>query len=127
MTNDHLINLGAWSVQAGVLTLAAMLLDRLLRIDAPVARYALWRLVLLVCLALPLIQPWHTREVAAAPVLIDASGTAGGAPAIVMSPSVAAPRARTIAVHWPAVVTIVVVIGMALRFVWLGAGLMRLR
>ncbi|HVH58121.1 MAG TPA: TonB family protein [Vicinamibacterales bacterium] len=127
MTNDHLINLGAWSVQAGVLTVTAMLLDRLLRVDAPVARYALWRLVLLACLALPLIQPWHTQEVTAAPVLIDASGTAAGTSAIVMSPSVAAPPARTVAVHWPAVVTIVLVIGMVLRFVWLAAGLVRLR
>jgi TonB family protein len=127
LTDNHLINLGAWSVQAGVLTLTAMLLDRLLRVDAPVARYAFWRLVLLVCLALPLIQPWHTQQVTAAPVLVDASGTAAGASAIVMSPSVAAPPARTVAVHWPALVTIVVVIGMVLRFVWLGAGLVRLR
>ena len=59
MTETALLNLWAWSLQAGLLALAAGVLTRVILIDAPAARYAWWRGVLVICLALPVIQPWQ--------------------------------------------------------------------
>ena len=86
MSDAQLVNLGSWSVQAGVLTLAAIGADRLLRVDAPGARYAWWRIVLLVCLALPVLQPWRAQPpLSVETVIVGSDATAETTPPMVTS------------------------------------------
>jgi TonB family protein len=128
MTDVHLINLGSWSVQAGALTLAALAADRVLHVDAPSARYAWWRIVLLVCLALPAAQPWRAPAVTPVEtVTLDAAATAAITAPIHASAPVTATSSRPIGPDWPSIVAIVLVAGALLRLGWLGAGLVRLR
>ena len=54
--------------------------SRLLRIDDPRTALAYWRAVLILCLALPFAQPWHTNV----PPAIDlAPATTSAAPVVV--------------------------------------------
>ena len=53
MTSAAVPNLLAWTAQVAIVVTAAALAARLLHVDAAGARYTRWRLVLLVCLALP--------------------------------------------------------------------------
>jgi hypothetical protein len=50
-------NLTAWSVQIGVLNLAAAILSRLLPIERPTAHLGLGQTLLTLMLGLPLVQP----------------------------------------------------------------------
>ena len=63
MTSAAVPNLFAWTAQVAIVVAAAALAARLLHVDAAGARYTRWRLVLLVCLALPVLQPWQKSEV----------------------------------------------------------------
>ena len=56
---DLLANVLAWSLQAALITGPACVLPWLLRLDAAGVRYAYWRAVALLCLALPWIQPYQ--------------------------------------------------------------------
>ena len=53
-----LTNLAIYSAQVAIVTAVASMLPGLLRLDNPGARYAYWRAVGLLCLALPWIQPY---------------------------------------------------------------------
>ena len=55
-------NLLAWWLQAGVVVLVAAPLPRLLGLWSPRVRMAYWRVVLVGCLLLPLLQPWVVRQ-----------------------------------------------------------------
>jgi hypothetical protein len=78
-------NLAAWSVQVGVLALAAAALARFLPIERPAARLALGQALLALVLGLPLLQPWHatapavTWSVAPSSALSGPAAAAGGA------------------------------------------------
>ena len=63
MAANALENLARWNLQIALLALVAAALVRLLRIDAPVIRHALWRSVVAVCLLLPLLQPWRSTVI----------------------------------------------------------------
>jgi TonB family protein len=52
-------NLGVFALQAGVLVLAGALLQRLFRIREPRPSLVYWRTLLVVCLLLPVCQPWR--------------------------------------------------------------------
>ncbi|MGD0308687.1 MAG: hypothetical protein ABSC02_05305 [Acidobacteriota bacterium] len=52
-------NLAAYSLQVAVLILAGSVLIYMFRLKTPVVLMALWQALLLVCLLLPVIQPWH--------------------------------------------------------------------
>jgi TonB family protein len=130
MTGTTLSNLNAWSLQVGILAFAAAVVSRFAHIDAPVVRYAWWRTVLVVCLALPVIQPWQP------PALVTGGTLAieGASPAPVVesaragTPSVPPPAiSRPTPSRWPTIVAAVLVAGALLRLAWLGAGLRRLR
>ncbi len=117
-------NVLAYCAQASVVILLCAGLPRLLRLSAPAAQYVFWRLVLLVCLALPFLQPWHapmtTVLVTAAPV--DASAV----------PAVALPqRTSTSVVPFSLDILDIAVLvwmgGLSCRLVWLAAGVSRLR
>jgi bla regulator protein blaR1 len=113
-------NLAAWSLQAGVLGLAAAVLSRLLPVDRPAARLALGQVLLAGVLLLPLVQPWHA---ASATVSWSLEAAAASAPSATAPGGGAAPAAPA----WPALVAAVLLAGAALRLVRLGADLLRLR
>jgi TonB family protein len=125
-----LSNLFAWACQVALISAVAALLLRVLRIEAPSIRYGCWRIVLAVCIALPILQPWKI-----APRSLDADETlsvlaTGQAGAVSGSPSV--PHASTAVpavppVSWPALAGVALVAGAVLRLAWLGAGILRLR
>jgi bla regulator protein blaR1 len=114
-------NLGAWSVQVGILGLAAAALARLLPVERPAARLALGQGLLVLVLALPLVQPWHvTTTTASWSFALDPSAAEPSGLAVRQ----AAPSAAPI---WPAVVAGLLFLGATVRLTRLGAGLLRLR
>jgi len=114
-------NLAAWSLQVGLLALAAAALSRLVPIDRPATRLALGQSLLALVVALPLLQPWKAvgSEVAWS-LASSAAAPAAAAPAT-GAPAPADP------VSWPPAVAAVLLLGVALRLSRLGTGLLRLR
>jgi hypothetical protein len=112
-------NLAAWSVQVGVLGLAAAVLSRLLPVERPAARLAFGQALLVLVLGLPLVQPWQAASAAVSWSLSPSAGL-GPPPA---GPGAATPGAPA----WPVVVAGVLLAGAGLRLGRLGAGLLRLR
>ena len=81
-------NLLAWSLQAGVIVIVAAPLPRLLGLWSPRVRMAYWRVVLVACLLLPLLQPWVVRQEGPAAAVTDSAAAVTvvggvGAPATV--------------------------------------------
>ncbi len=113
-------NLAAWSVQVGVLGLAAAVLSRLLPVERPAARLALGQALLALVLGLPLLQPWPATA-AAVSWSFDLSPSDGSQPQ--PAPGTL-PRPDA---SWPAVVASLLLAGAALRLGRLGTGLVRLR
>lgn len=116
-------NIAAHWIQAGILSAAAVLAMRLLKLNEPSARLAALHLTLLAIVTVPLLQPWKTAE----PALQATSS------AIV---SIAAPaetqeaaQAVVEASAWPdpslAFVAILIA-GVGLRLLWLLFGIIRL-
>ena len=112
-------NLAAWSLQAGVLGVAAAAFSRLLPVDRPAARLALGQALLAAVLLLPVVQPWQ-----AASATVRWSLAVSAAPAAdATAPGGAVPAAPV----WPVLLAAVLLAGAALRLVRLGSGLARLR
>ncbi len=105
-------NLFAWSVQIAVLALAAAAGARAVRI--PKTRLFYWQIVLLACLALPVLRPWK-REAASGNVSVSPVTTMGQRGAV----------HRT--VGFAEMVLPVIAAGIVLRGVWLAVGFWRLR
>ena len=128
MNEFTLANVAAWGGQAGVLALAAAVLSQVLRIDAPAVRYAWWRTVLVICLVLPLVQPWQPPGLSPAAIL-DLEPTAPiaetSAPASSGTRAIATRPAG--AIPWPIVAMSIIAGGAMLRLGWLALGLVRLR
>ena len=116
---DLLGNIVAWSLQAAVVAGAACVLPWLLRVDAAGVRYAYWRAVALLCLALPLIQPYQGMPRVRSTSAIAIVDT------IAVSAVSSTPAARS--VDWAALAVAVVAAGAVMRVLWLGIGLLRLR
>ena len=113
-----LTNLGAYSLQIGLLVAVAAMVPALVRMRAPGARLVYWHILLAACIALPLIRPWRQEVIAtptAAPVA-DA-GNAQAPPA--------APIHRGF--PWRDAALVLLAAGAAGRIVWLAGGLWRLR
>ncbi len=111
-------NLAAWSLQAGVLGVAAAAFSRLLPVDRPAARLALGQVLLAAVVLLPLVQPWQ-----AASATVSWSLAASAPAADATAPGGAIPTAPV----WPVLLAAVLLAGAALRLVRLGAALVRLR
>ena len=128
MTDVTVSNFVAWALQAGVLALAAALVSRLLSIDAPAVRYAWWRTVLVVCLVLPILQPWQPPGLPPAALVEVASPAAALPEALAPSASGAVlTTRRPLKIAWPLVAASVLAGGALARLVWLALGLVRLR
>ncbi|MEO7270879.1 MAG: TonB family protein [Vicinamibacterales bacterium] len=129
-TEVVLANLLAWSLQITAVVCAGGALPAVLRLDAPDLRHGYWRALLLVCLLLPVVQPWHAAPAIASDVA--AFETTGLIPAAQGSGSAGSggtPLWRAYAAARPMFTSVatVLVTGAVIRLGWLGLGLIRLR
>jgi TonB family protein len=119
MISDAAIgNLAIYSLQIAVIVAVASVLPWLLKLDNAGARYAYWRAIGLLCLALPWIQPYqrsHPTSTAGTGTVIDT---------VVVSAVSAGDQGR---VDWAPIVLSVIAVGVLLRLAWLGLGLFKLR
>jgi beta-lactamase regulating signal transducer with metallopeptidase domain len=117
-------NLLFWSAQVALLVLAAGFLPRLFQIQQPRVLLAYWRALLAISLVLPCVQPWHRVPSIGEIVFAPDSGGIGVV-------SVSGPTAT----HWhlPSLQIVseafgaVILVGIAVRFVFLALGLLKLR
>ena len=112
-------NLLTWSLQVAAIAAAASLLPWLFRLDAAGVRYAYWRTVAALCLALPWLQPYHDSRLA--------RGSANAA--VMATTAVAAPlhAAGIPVMNWELLFVVALAAGIVARLCWLGMGLVRLR
>jgi beta-lactamase regulating signal transducer with metallopeptidase domain len=117
-------NLLFWSAQVAVLALAAAFLPRLLQLRQPRVLLAYWRVLLVVALILPVIQPWHRIPTFGAFVI---------APDVTNAHAVATPGPVTSHWHFPPgeliarILAVAILAGIAVRFAVLALGLLKLR
>ena len=117
-------NLLFWSAQAALLVLTGGLLRRVLQIQQPRIVPVYWRVLLGISLGLPFIQPWHRPESMEALTLPSANA---GAP-VVRFPDATIPLWHRPSLQLVAeIFGIVVLAGIAARFVILALGLLKLR
>jgi len=122
-------NLLGWSLQVTAVVAAAALAARLIRIDSAALRHAWWRVVLVACLTLPVVQPWRVPvptatirvENGASFRDLDLTRMGAGHRASLLQRLVA--RAPS----WPTFVPVVLGAGLMARLTWLAIGLARLR
>ena len=101
-------NLTLWALQAVLVASVGALLPLVLRIRHPRSLLAYYHAVLLLCFALPVIQPWQDSLAVVAPSSLQV-------------PSQAA------AVSWGTVITWILVLGSFAKLSWLGIGVWQLR
>ena len=128
MAPNLLENLAQWNVQIALVAIAAAVVMHLLRIDAPVIRHAFWRLVLVSCLALPVLQPWRSSAIhpsVARMEELDAELPTGlGAASTLSASSPVLARVSThIRANWRSYVGMFLAIGAILRLAWLLIGI----
>lgn len=112
-------NILALSLQAAVVVSVASVLPWLLRLDAAGVRYAYWRVVALVCLALPWVQPYRGMQ----PSRPSSAGTIVDT----IAASAVSPIPSSLSIDWATVVVAVLATGVVLRLLWLSFGLVKLR
>ena len=132
MVSNVLENVARWNIQIALLTIVAAVLLRVLAVSAPAVRHAIWRTLLVVCLALPVVQPWRAPAIDTSQVraeIVDAALlTAPTAEmAFVAGPSAGTRLARHLRSTWTAYVGMVLAAGVAVRLAWLLAGIWRLQ
>ena len=115
--NFYWSNLIAWSVQITILIGACVALPWLFRLRISRARLWYWHVVLLVCLALPLLQPWAKPSAGNS----DVTFTTG------QFRVAKTPAQASWVMTWPVVALTALSTGTGLRLLWLGLGLYRLR
>lgn len=117
-------NLVFWSAQAALLVLTGGLLLRVLQIQQPRIVLVYWRVLLAISLALPFIQPWHRPRSIEALTLPSAHA---GAP-VLRVPDATVPLWHFLSLQLVAeIFWIVILAGIAARFVILVLGLLKLR
>jgi beta-lactamase regulating signal transducer with metallopeptidase domain len=117
-------NLAFWSVQVALLILSGGLLLRVFQIQQPRIVLVYWRVLLAISLALPFIQPWHRPRSLEAITLSSAN---------IGAPGTQVPDATFSFWHFfslqlvAEILGIVILVGIATRFVILALGLLKLR
>jgi TonB family protein len=117
-------NLVAYAAQVTVVVLACAGLPRLLGLRSPGVQYAFWRTLLVLCVLLPIVQPWRPTEMA------FVLGPIQPSPAVTAGPPALPPGAGATALaafDWVAAARLVIMIGIAVRVAWIGLGMVRLR
>ena len=101
-------NLTLWALQATLVASVGAILPLVLRIRHPRSLLAYYHAVLLLCFALPVIQPWQDSLSVVAPSSLQ------------LPPQAAA-------LSWGTVITWILVLGSVAKLCWLGMGLWQLR
>ena len=117
-------NFLAYSAQVAVIVLVCAGLPRVFGLRAPGVLYLFWRLVLLVCLALPFVQPLRELEVVYEAVAIVAP-PAVTEPGAAMR-STASPATTYVPFNFTWAVAIVLLAGIGARLGWMALGVARL-
>lgn len=129
-------NVIAFTVQTTVIIAASLAVLALLRVSVPGVRYLFLRLLLGLCLLLPLVQPRvpliGTGDLPSAWLDATRAGfplpwRVGGTPAVERSTTRAASGDVTTKARLASWILLVIVAGACVRFVWIAAGLVRLR
>src|SRR5580693_252024 len=119
-------NLAYWSAQVALLVLAAGFLPHIFKIRQPRVLLIYWRALIAAALLLPFAQPWHRPEPLAtinfAPPTGEFTSIVIGAPAQAVTHWYL-PSAQIIA----AIVGLIILAGIAVRFTILALGLLKLR
>ncbi|HET7697358.1 MAG TPA: M56 family metallopeptidase [Vicinamibacterales bacterium] len=116
-------NFIAYVAQVALVVFVCAGLPRVLGLRAAGVHYAFWRLVLLVCLALPLVQPWRPHEMTFVP---DGAGAAGVATAPVNFSGVPDAPPPPPPFDWGFPLQIVILAGIGMRLGWMAIGVARL-
>jgi hypothetical protein len=122
-----LTNVAAYSAQ--VLCLAALggLLSAVIRINTPAVRYAYWRALVVLCIALPWLQGRHVpaidTSIVRESVLLLPPETGVGRDDAASAPEAPSPATRP---SWPTMALAILAGGAAARLLWLTVGLVRL-
>ena len=117
-------NFVAYVAQVAIVVLICAGLPRIFRLRAPGVQYVFWRLVLLVCVALPFAQPWRPLAIGTAvgartTIVIDGVVTGARPPAPSAPP-------RNGPVDWVGLAGALLVAGAAVRLGWIAVGIGRL-
>jgi TonB family protein len=115
-------NLLAYVSQVTLIVLLCAGLPRLLKLRSPGVQYAFWRTLLVVCLLLPIVQPWQTHEMVFVPAASQAPPPLAAGPS---APSTPAPA--TAGFDWVAAAGTIILTGIAARVAWIALGMVRLR
>ena len=118
------VNFLAYAAQVTIIVVLCAGLPRLLRLRSPAVQYVFWRALLVVCLALPIVQPWQPGVMTFVPAPDHGPHTLSAAPPAPHTPAPARPFPTF---DWVAAARIVIVGGIVARLVWLGLGMLRLR
>jgi TonB family protein len=113
ISNDLLV----YAAQIAVVGGAATLIVRLAQLRAPGARLLFWHSTIAACLLLPVLRPWKT-EVAQGAITVTTA-------VVSTHPLKAAPTWNL--PSFAAILLGAIVAGIAMRLIWLGAGLWKLR
>jgi TonB family protein len=114
-------NAVAYIAQVTIVVAVCAGLPRLLGLRSPGIQYAFWRMVLLVCLLLPIVQPWQ-------PAVMTFVPAPGPPPQVFGTPVPQAPPAQTTAaIDWFAAAQLAIAAGISARLAWLTLGAIRLR
>src|ERR1700730_3613240 len=107
-------NLVAHGLQVGLIVTGSASLAYLLRLRSAAARLGYFQLVLVICLALPVIQPWTPRA------LDEVVNVTRGKPLALEMLQDAAPRTR--ALPLAEVILVIAAVGILVRSLWLALG-----
>src|SRR5687767_1566127 len=113
-------NVVAHALQMVVLAALGTLVARVVHIDSAAVRYGYWRLLLAACLLLPFVLPGGSATASSVTIEIASAGATAAT-------DVQGTLAAESATNWTRVVTAILVAGMVLRFLWVGAGVLCLR
>jgi TonB family protein len=115
-------NFLAYVAQVTLIVLVCAGLPRLLKLRSPGVQYAFWRTLLVICLLLPIVQPWQTHEMVFMPAPVGAPPPLPAAP-----PTGGASAPSAAAFDWVAAAQFVILLGISARIGWIAIGMTRLR
>jgi protein TonB len=119
-------NLLAWSVQVAILVVAVLLTMRFVQVGAPDVRHGVLRVLLAVCLLLPVLQPYGPGGAGVETGVQSVAAAGGGA-----EESRGRPGAGTILglaeASWGTPLMLLIAAGIVARLGWIATGVVRLR
>jgi TonB family protein len=115
-------NIVAHAVQAALLAVLGAIAAKLIRVDSAAVRYGYWRALLATCLLLPWLTVTMPATTDTPPTASVESSTTAATP-LIDTPV----RALSASTNWLPVLTTILFAGVAVRLLWVGAGVVSLR